>query len=475
MKEVSDSPGKTPVSATPSGAPPSSAAGMPALSSEALLAAVVENSDDAIIAKTLDSVVMSWNKGAERLFGWTADEMIGQSIRRLIPDERQAEEDAILLQILDGKRVSALHTVRLRKTGAPVRVSVTVSPVRDESGTIIGASKIARDVGALETARQQLAESEKRFKMLADNISQLAWIADKEGWKFWYNQRWFDYTGTTLDEMKGWGWEKVHHPDHVDRVVKRLKHSWDTGEIWEDTFPLRGRDGQFRWFLSRASPIRDEAGEIACWFGTNTDINDQRAQAESIETLLNEVNHRSKNMLTLIQSLARRSAPGNDEFLKRFVRRLDALAANQDLLVRRAWTSISLRELIAAQLSFALDIAESKLAYDGPEIEISARAAETLGMALHELATNALKYGALSNVKGHVRVSWDNSDGMFTIRWQEFGGPPVSEPARVGFGTSVICDIPRAALDAESELEFASMGASWHLTCASQSVVSGIV
>ncbi|WP_245638517.1 sensor histidine kinase [Croceicoccus bisphenolivorans] len=436
---------------------------MPAMSSEALLAAVVENSDDAIVAKTLDGVILSWNKGAERLFGWTADEMIGQSIRTLIPEERQSEEDAIIRQIVAGRRVSALHTVRLRKTGAEVRVSVTVSPVRDATGKIIGASKIARDVGALETARQQLSESERRFKMMADHISQLAWIADSDGWIFWYNQRWFDYTGTTLEEMQGWGWRAVHHPDHIDRVVKRIQYSWDTGEIWEDTFPLRGKDGKYRWFLSRARPIRDEDGKVAYWFGTNTDVTEQREQAESIQALLNEVNHRSKNMLTLIQSLARRSAPGNEEFLKRFVRRLDALAANHDLLVRRAWTRVDMHDLAEAQLAFALDIAESQVTYAGPDVEISARAAETLGMALHELATNALKYGALSTADGHVDIAWDLADDRFRLSWTEAGGPAVAEPTRTGFGTSVIRDIPRAALDAQADLGFDGSGVTWRL------------
>ena len=443
---------------------------MSAISSDALLAAIVENSDDAIISKNLDGTVMSWNKGAERLFGWTAEEMVGRSIRTLIPEERRAEEDAILRQIMAGRQISAFHTTRLRKTGAEVRVSVTVSPVCDAAGRIIGASKIARDVGALETARQQLAESELRFRMLSDNISQLAWIADKDGWIFWYNKRWFDYTGTTLDEMQGWGWKKVHHPDHLDRVVEKLQHSWTTGEIWEDTFPLRGKDGRYRWFLSRARPIRDDDGAIVNWFGTNTDVTEQRLQSESIQTLLNEVNHRSKNMLTLIQSLARRSAPGNDAFLKRFVRRLDALAANQDLLVRRAWTRVSLDELVRAQIGFAFDVADTRIECTGPEIEIGARSAEVLGMAMHELATNALKYGALSADKGKVEVCWSNEGGVFTLIWRETGGPDVEVPERTGFGTSVIRDIPVAALDAEASLDFAPDGVVWTLTCPSQIV-----
>jgi two-component system cell cycle sensor histidine kinase/response regulator CckA len=145
-----------------------------------------------------------------------------------------------------------------------------------------------------------LPPSEELFRTLADNISQLAWMADPTGSIFWFNRRWYEFTGTTLDEMQGWGWTKVHHPDHVDRVVERIRHSWETGEAWEDTFPLRGRDGQFRSFLSRALPIRDEQGSVACWFGTNTDITAQlEAEAERERLLASErtARHRAEAIL----------------------------------------------------------------------------------------------------------------------------------------------------------------------------------
>jgi PAS domain S-box-containing protein len=136
-------------------------------------------------------------------------------------------------------------------------------------------------------AEKALRESEARFRELADNISQFAWTADQSGWIYRYNKRWHDYTGTTLKEMEGWGWQKVHHPEHVDRVVERIRQSFETGTPWEDTFPLRGRDGNYRWFLSRALPIRNEAGEVIRWFGTNTDITEQ-IEAEKALRELNE-------------------------------------------------------------------------------------------------------------------------------------------------------------------------------------------
>ncbi|HMS82773.1 MAG TPA: PAS domain S-box protein [Nitrospira sp.] len=141
------------------------------------------------------------------------------------------------------------------------------------------AVEVNTDISKIKAAQAAQAESEARFRLLAENMSQFAWITDEKGWVHWYNQRWFDYTGTTLSEMEGWGWKKVHHPDHVDRVVEKIARCFEIGEVWEDTFPLRGRDSQYRWFLSRATPIRDAEGRILQWFGTHTDITD-RYQAE---------------------------------------------------------------------------------------------------------------------------------------------------------------------------------------------------
>jgi len=130
------------------------------------------------------------------------------------------------------------------------------------------------DFAERDLAEKALLEGENRFKTLANNIPQLAWMADKKGSIFWYNDRWFDYTGTTLEDVAGWGWKKVHHPDHAPRVVDGISRCFQTGEAWEDTFPLRDRHGHYRWFLSRATPIRDSEGKVSRWFGTNTDISD---------------------------------------------------------------------------------------------------------------------------------------------------------------------------------------------------------
>ena len=429
-------------------------------------AALVESSDDAIVAKNPDGIVIAWNPAAERLFGWTSEEMVGGSIRRLLPPDRQQEEDHILARIRAGERVYPFYTKRLHKDGHLLDVQVSVSPVRDASGKIIGASKMARDVGEYLHAQEALRESEGRFRLLAENISQFAWIARADGHIYWYNKRWYDYTGTTLEEMQGWGWAKVHHPEHIDRVTRVWREALASGEEWEDTFPLRGKDGEFRWFLSRATPIRDAEGKIVSWFGTNTDITEQREQSEQIRLLLMEVNHRSKNMLTTIQALARRSAPSKEGFASRFEQRLQGLAINQDILVGREWREVPIEELVRRQLSF-IENAPGGYHLAGPPLSITPRAAETIGMALHELAINALKYGSLSTPGGSVDVGWSHRPDGSGLRmwWRESGGPSVAPPERDGFGTTLIRDMPQRSLGAEVTQTYHADGVCWELVC----------
>ena len=172
---------------------------------------------------------------------------------------------------------------RLRRHDGEYRhMLVRAVPILNEEGEIREWVGVHTDIDVEKRAEEALRESEVRFRALADNIAQLAWMADETGAIFWYNRRWFDFTGTTLEQMQGWGWRSVHHPDYVDSVVKKIRHCFETGEVWDDTFPLRGKDGEYRWFLSRAIPIRDDQGRVTRWFGTNTDITEQRETEQAL-------------------------------------------------------------------------------------------------------------------------------------------------------------------------------------------------
>ena len=440
-----------------------------------LYAAIVKHSDAAIISNDTDGIVLSWNRAAELMFGWTANEMIGQSLRRIIPADRQDEAERILDLIRRGESVPRIETVRLRKDGSEISIAVLISPLLDGTGTVIGASKIAHDITGELPTRNALTDIETRFGLLADNISQLAWIANPAGGILWFNRRWFDYTGLTPEELQGYGWQRMLHPEHIERVNQRIAVDLASGDDWEDTFPILGKDGQFRWFLSRASPQRDAAGKIINWFGTATDITQQREAERRIELLLMEVNHRSKNLLSVVQSMARRTASTSEDFIPRLERRIAALAANQDVLVQRNWAAVPLRELIAAQLLF-LEQADAQTQVSGPDMVIQPGTAEALSMTLHELATNAEKYGAYSVPAGLVRISWDiggtAADAEFVLRWTESGGPKVVQNKEPGFGSRIIRDVPRGRLRGEVETEFAPQGFRFTLRCPAANVLA---
>ncbi|MGA7324232.1 MAG: sensor histidine kinase [Rhodomicrobium sp.] len=193
---------------------------------------------------------------------------------------------------------------------------------------------------------------------------------------------------------------------------------------------------------------------------------------------MREVNHRSKNMLAVVQAIARRTVATNPgEFIERFGERVRALAASQDLLIESGWRGVDLHELVVSQLSHLKDLVDSRIELRGQPLQISASSAQVIGMAVHELATNAVKYGALSNASGRIDVCWCLEPGggageRFVMSWRESGGPVVAEsPERRGFGSTVLCQVARESLDAEVKLDFAPSGLVWRLECAAAEAI----
>ncbi len=310
---------------------------------QARLAAIVASSAEAIISKDMDGTIKTWNAGAEQIFGYAASEMIGTSIRRLIPPDRQSEEDEILRRIGRGEQLSSYETVRVCRDGRRVQMSVTISPIFDSSGAIVGASKIGHDIS-------------------------------------------------------------------------------------------------------------------------------ERKRAEERERLLmREVNHRAKNLLALVEAIARQTAYDDTEtFVEHFGERIRALAASQDVLVHSGWQDVPLDELVHSQLAHFRDALGQRIHVSGPPLKITAAAAQAFGLALHELATNAVKHGALSGEEGTVSIAWSlvqEGEVRFVMAWRESGGPAVAYPTRRGFGSTVIDDMIRISVSGEVELDFAPTGLTWRLTC----------
>ena len=238
--------------------------------------------------------------------------------------------------------------VRLKnKDGQYKWHAVIGEPVLDKDNKIVKWVGAFTDIHEQKEAIETLKESEKQFSTLANNIQNLTWIADSEGYIFWYNERWYDYTGTTLEEMKGWGWEKVHHPDHIERVVNFVKKAWKKNEPYEMTFPLRGADGKYRWFLTRVFPVNDVEGKILRWVGTNTDIEDQKIKEERKDEFISIASHELKTPLTTVKG-----------YLQLLELSLDVNNEDANLYVKKASQSINrLNELI----SELLDVSKIRL------------------------------------------------------------------------------------------------------------------
>jgi len=242
------------------------------------LAAIVQSSDDAIIGESLDGVITSWNPAAERLYGWSAAEAIGRPATDIVPPKQSAELMSIRERLARGEHTPPFETERVRKDGMPFPVSVTVSPVCDESGTVIGISKIVRDISAGKQVEQALRHSEAQHRALADGIPQLVWLADAEGAVQYCNARWLEYTGLSLDEVLGWGWVQALHPDDLATIRESWQSSAPSGATYEAEYRLRSADGNYRWFLDRGNAVRDDAGQIIRWVGTCTDIEAQKQE-----------------------------------------------------------------------------------------------------------------------------------------------------------------------------------------------------
>jgi PAS domain S-box-containing protein len=319
------------------------AAPSPEQDERALLAAIVDSSEDAIVSKDLDGIIVSWNRAAEAIFGYQAAEAVGRHISLIIPDDRLDEEADIIARIRAGERVQHFDTLRRRKDGSLVALSLTISPVRAADGRIVGASKIARDIS--ERLRLEAAQRE----------------------------------------------------------------------------------------LSR------------------------------------ELNHRSKNLLAIVQSIIRHTATRStpETFLERIGERLQGLSANQDLLVENNWRGADVAALIAIQLGHVTDLPLGQVRLSGGPLLLAPHAAQTLAIAIHELASNAVRHGALSSPAGEVAIRWgiETTAGgdELMVSWRESHGPAVATPAEPGFGTAIIRRITGQSMGGRVLTAFEPTGFVWEL------------
>ncbi len=252
----------------------------------ARLAAIVEFCDDAIVSKDLNGVITSWNHGAERLFGYTAQEAIGQPVTMLIPPDRLDEEPRILERIRCGEPVKHFDTVRRHKNGTLLDISLTVSPIVDRGGRVVGVSKISRDITERKQAEAAVRESAERLRFMAESMPQKIFTAKPNGDVDYFNRQWTEFTGLTFDRIKDGGWTQFIHPDDLEENLRQWKYSIHSGEPFQFEHRFRRKDGVYRWHLTRAQAMRDEQGAVLMWIGSSTDIDDQKRAEERLEEIV---------------------------------------------------------------------------------------------------------------------------------------------------------------------------------------------
>ncbi|HJU20753.1 MAG TPA: ATP-binding protein [Stellaceae bacterium] len=308
---------------------------------------------------------------------------------------------------------------------------------------------LARVNANLELARLRrnaaaaLRDSEARYRALVSASSYVVYRMSPD-WSEMLRLEGQDFIADTEGPSRAW-LDKYIHPDDQPRVLAAVDRAIRTKSLFELEHRVRRMDGSLGWVLSRAVPLLDETGDIIEWFGAASDVTTRKQAEERQMLLLHELDHRVKNTLAAVQAIAWQTLRGadiDDRVRDAFEGRLMALAKAHDLLTKDHWEGARLRDLALQELApYGADDG-ARFAIAGPEVRLPPKAAVALGMAFHELATNAAKYGALSNEAGQIRVAWDvvnsSQPAVLRLRWTETGGPPVTKPRRQGFGSRLI-------------------------------------
>ena len=385
---------------------------------------------------------------------------------------------AALLAAGDAGRFEAALAARgdfrldvLLRDGRQLRLTAAVA----DHGGDARLSGTLEDLSAEREALAELKAREELCRAVAENSPAMLWMGDENGKCVFLNQAQRDFWGVDPDDLSTFNWTATTHPDDVETLAAPFVKAMAERTSFTVSARYRRADGEYRTLRTQANPRFDRDGSFLGMTGVNIDITDQLVAEAQTRMLMGELNHRTKNILSVVQAVARQTekhvSPG--EFNRSFGSRLQGLAASNDLLLRSDWTGVELAKLVEAQLSHLSDLIGERIIVGGPPLRIAASAAQTLGMALHELSTNSLKYGALAGADGTVELSWSRtSGGGFSIAWAESGLDGVTEPPRKGFGHSVMVGMVAAALDAEVDLRFAPGGLLWQVTARSDNALA---
>ncbi|WP_157218706.1 PAS domain S-box protein [Flavisphingomonas formosensis] len=379
-----------------------------------------------------DAETLQWRyltPAFEAVYGMGRDEALtGDNFRTwldlILPEDREHAGRATY-RVREGEQVTFDYRIRRPIDGTIRWLRDTDFPITDASGKVVLIAGVGHDL-------TELREAELRLQVLMEGIPQLVWRAVGKGDWTWSSPQWSEHTGLAAEYSVGWGWLEAFHPDDRDAA----RHAWEVASE-RRSFEIEARichaaTREYRWFQTRAAPVLDDRGTIAEWLGTSTDIHDIRELQERQRVLVAELQHRTRNMMGVVRSMSDKTARASadlPDFHDRFRDRLDALARVQGLLSRlNEHDRVTFGELIKTELA-ALDGAADRVSLDGPEgVRLRSSTVQTLAMALHELATNAVKYGALGQPNGRLRIEWrlEQRNGAadspwLHIDWRESG------------------------------------------------------
>ncbi|SFZ81825.1 PAS domain S-box-containing protein [Devosia enhydra] len=373
---------------------------------------------------------------------------IDQFVNAIHPHDQKRVSGEIA-QALERGGETRMEYRLVRPDGSTAWVVASGTVIHDDEGRAVRFPGVVVDISDQKAIANALAESEARFRTLADTMPQMVWSTQPDGYHDYYNARWYEFTGIPQGTTDGSGWNNMFHPDDQGRAWQVWKHSLATGEPYRIEYRLRHRSGEYRWVLGQALPIRDEYGRIMRWFGTCTDIHEGKLIAEERDMVAQELSHRIKNIFSVITgivSLSARTRPEAKEFADQLRARIFALGRAHDFVrphsKASAGTSVaaSLRSLITELLSpYQQQGGRERVIFEGEDAPIDEGAATPLALLFHEMATNAAKYGALSTEQGVIRVTCRIDGEDCHLTWKEEGGPPtLAAPTGQGFGSKLI-------------------------------------
>lgn len=438
--------------------------------SEARLRATFEN---AAVGIAHVDPYLGWirvNEAFCRILGYTVEELLTKSIQDITHPDDFGEDLINSALMRAGKLDSAEMDKRFfRKDGSIVTCQLTVSCVRKDDGSLNYFVGIVQDITRRKQAEEELRKSEERFRssllhspvpiMLFDECEQVLAISASWLEVSGYSREDIctieDWTAHAFGELRQNALEGI-------RLIISTEPDAQPNELM-----IRTKDGRERLWSFVTSALGTQSDGRRLFITVAHDVTERKLYEEHVRLLMREVNHRANNMLSIVQAIAHQTAAREPtEFVGRFIERIQALAANQNLLVRNEWRGVDVDELVYAQLSPFVDLNGSRIAAAGPKLRLSTSAAQAVGLVLHELATNACKYGALSTEAGQVEILWDLAENdIFAMSWTEREGPPVSAPTRRGFGTVVMEAMMEYSLAGAVDLDFAPSGLTWRLTC----------